>query len=72
MSDAAAERLQKIDSCAVSDALDALGLKGTVKGIGAISAGRRIAGRAQTVKLVPPNENIAKRHLCSAAVDAAN
>jgi regulator of RNase E activity RraA len=72
MSDAAAERLQKIDSCAVSDALDALGLKGAVKGIGAISAGRRIAGRAQTVKLGPPNENIAKRHLCSAAVDAAN
>jgi 4-hydroxy-4-methyl-2-oxoglutarate aldolase len=72
MSDAAAERLRNIDSCAVSDALDALGLKGTVKGIGAIAAGRRIAGRSQTVKLGPPNDSVAKRHLCSAAVDAAD
>lgn len=72
MSDAATERLGKIDSCAVSDALDALGLKGTVKGIGAIAAARRIAGRVQTVKLGPASGNIPKRHLCSAAVDAAN
>jgi 4-hydroxy-4-methyl-2-oxoglutarate aldolase len=72
MSDEAADRLRKIDSCAVSDALDALGLKGTVKGIGAISAGRRIAGRSQTVKLGPPNDSVTKRHLCSAAVDAAS
>ncbi|NQV57485.1 MAG: RraA family protein [Rhodospirillales bacterium] len=71
MKDAARERLIKIDSCAVSDALDALGLKGTVKGIGAISAGRRIAGRVQTVKLGPASDNVPKRHLCSAAVDAA-
>ncbi len=71
MTDTAAERLRKIDSCAVSDALDALGLKGTVMGLGSISVARRIAGRVQTVKLGPASPDIPKRHLCTAAVDAA-
>ena len=42
------ERLQAVDSCAVSDALDALGLPGAVTGIAAQSVQQRIAGRAVT------------------------
>ena len=72
MSDRAVERLRKIDTCAVSDALDALGLKGTVMGLGTISVLKRIAGRVQTVKLGKANPDIPKKHLCSSAVDAAN
>ena len=65
------ERLRKIDTCAVSDALDALGLKGTVMGINSISVQRCIAGRVQTVKLGLARPDIPKKHLCSSAVDAA-
>jgi 4-hydroxy-4-methyl-2-oxoglutarate aldolase len=71
MSDQLVERLSKIDTCAVSDALDALGLKGTVMGLGSISVQRRIAGRVQTVKLGKSNPDAPKVHLCSSAVDAA-
>lgn len=71
MTDQAVERLRKIDTCAVSDALDALGLTGTVMGLGSISVKRRIAGRVQTVKLGLPRDDIPKSHLCSSAVDAA-
>ncbi|MBT4938824.1 MAG: RraA family protein, partial [Rhodospirillaceae bacterium] len=71
MSDKNAERLRNIDTCAVSDALDALGLKGTVMGLGSISVLKRIAGRVQTVKLGEASPDIPKKHLCSSAVDAA-
>ena len=71
MSDIAVERLRKIDTCAVSDALDALGLEGTVMGLSSISVLRRIAGRVQTVKLGLASPNLPKKHLCSSAVDAA-
>ncbi len=66
------ERLAALDTCAVSDALDALGLPGAVTGIGAQSTDRRIAGRAVTVTLTDRKpENAPRRHLCSGAVDAA-
>ena len=49
-------RLSRLDSCAVSDALDKLGLEksgksGAVTGIRRFSSERRIAGRVLTVKL---------------------
>ncbi len=72
MSDTAVERLRNIDTCAVSDALDALELKGSVMGLRSISVLKRIAGRVQTVKLGKANPDIPKKHLCSSAVDAAN
>lgn len=72
MSDKSVERLRKIDTCAVSDALDALELKGTVMGLESISVLKRIAGRVQTVKLGKASPDIPKKHLCSSAVDAAN
>ena len=66
-----AARLRKLDSCAVSDSLDALGIKGTVYGLSSTTVKRRIAGRIQTVKLGPADSAPSKRHLCTAAVDAA-
>lgn len=66
------ERLRALDSCAVSDALDSLGLPGGVSGIAALSVGKRIAGRAVTVALgARRREGAEARHLCTAAVEAA-
>ena len=71
MADDLVERLRKLDSCAVSDASDAVGVKGTVYGIHATGVKRRIAGRVQTVRLGPADSAPSHRHLCTAAVDAA-
>lgn len=65
-------RLRDLDSCAVSDALDSLGLGSAVTGIAPQSVQRRIAGRAVTVKLVDQRQEGAPvRHLCTAAIEAA-
>ena len=68
-------RLGRMDSCAVSDALDKLGLRGSVTGLHRFSSAKRIAGTVLTVRLdraegrapslAPP------RHLCTAAIEAA-
>jgi 4-hydroxy-4-methyl-2-oxoglutarate aldolase len=65
------ERLRKLDTCVVSDALDQLKLPGTVIGLRAVSVPRRIAGRAVTVQLTKANGQEPSRHLCTAAVDAS-
>lgn len=57
MSDPQVQRLRRLDACAVSDALDKLGLPGVVTGL-AQRSGReqgagRIAGRAVTMKVGP-------------------
>src|SRR4051812_21576852 len=70
------ERLRRIDTCAVSDALDKLGLKGCVTGLRPLSSTRRIAGRVHTVKLVA-KENFTPRsgpprHLGCTAIEAAS
>lgn len=67
-----AARLQKLDSCAVSDALDKLGLKGSVTGIRRYTTEQRIAGRVLTVKLDRAEGRTNTRHLCTAAIEAAN
>jgi 4-hydroxy-4-methyl-2-oxoglutarate aldolase len=63
-------RLKKLDCCALSDALDKLGLKGVVSGFPQQSGEGRIAGRAITVKLgtgePPPGP---PTHLCSTAIN---
>lgn len=64
-------RLARLDSCAVSDALDRLGIAGVALGLSAVSGGRRIAGAAITVQLGPDEGRASKRHLCTAAVDAS-
>jgi regulator of RNase E activity RraA len=47
------ERLAALDSCALSDALDSLGLPAAVAGLAPLSVARRIAGPVRTVKLGP-------------------
>jgi 4-hydroxy-4-methyl-2-oxoglutarate aldolase len=70
--DDTASRLSRLDSCAVSDALDKLGLKGAVTGIQRLSSTRRISGRVITVKMEtddgrPP----ASRHLGTTAIESS-
>ena len=68
----AVERLSRLDTCAVSDALDKLGERGTVNGIRSLTGPAKIAGRVVTVKLVDLVEGATpKRHLCTAAIEAA-
>lgn len=64
-------RLGKLDSCAVSDALDKLGLKGSVTGIHRYTTDLRIAGQVLTVKLDRAEGRSNTRHLCTAAIDSA-
>jgi regulator of RNase E activity RraA len=70
--DEALSRLAKLDTCAVSDALDRLGLKGAVLGIGQLWPGPRITGRCVTVKIKPAGLEQSKQHLCTAAIAAAS
>jgi regulator of RNase E activity RraA len=69
--DAAIARLAKLDTCAVSDALDRLGLKGAVLGIRPLWPCPRIVGRAVTVKIKPAGLQKPKQHLCTPAIAAA-
>ena len=69
--DESISRLTKLDSCAVSDALDKLGLKGSVTGIHRVATELRIAGRVLTVKLDRAEGRSNTRHLCTAAIEAA-
>jgi 4-hydroxy-4-methyl-2-oxoglutarate aldolase len=64
-------QFMELDSCAVSDALDKLGLKGAVTGLHRYSTARRIAGRILTVKLDRAEGRSSTRHLCTAAIEAA-
>lgn len=69
------ERLRRLDTCAVSDALDKLGLTGCVTGLPPLSSTRRIGGRVHTVKLVEASK-VKKRegppiHLGCTAIEAA-
>jgi 4-hydroxy-4-methyl-2-oxoglutarate aldolase len=66
------ERLLRMDSCAVSDALDKLGLSGSVTGVTRVSTDRRIAGRVLTVKLDRAEGRASTRHLCTAAIETAS
>ena len=70
--DQCTERLFRMDSCAVSDALDKLGLPGAVTGIPRVSTDRRIAGRVLIVKLDRAEGRSNTRHLCTAAIEAAS
>jgi regulator of RNase E activity RraA len=70
--DEALSRLAKLDTCAVSDALDRLGLKGAVIGIGPLWPCPRVTGRCITVKIKPAGLEQSKQHLCTAAIAAAS
>jgi regulator of RNase E activity RraA len=64
-------RLVKLDTCSVSDALDKLGLPGAVIGLSPLTVRGRVAGRAVTVKLGAPMDDLPKRHLGAGAVMTA-
>ena len=65
-------RLASLDACAVSDALDKLGLAGAASGIHRMSTDRRISGRVVTVKLDRNDGRAAaSRHLGTSAIEAA-
>lgn len=65
-------RLNRLDTCAVSDAMDKLGLRGVVTGIHQLSTTRRIAGRVITVKLgIDDGRPLAARHLSTTAIETA-
>ena len=67
-----ATRLGRLDACAVSDALDKLGLQGSVSGIHRYSTDRRISGRVVTVRLEKDDGRpVASRHLGTTAIEAA-
>jgi 4-hydroxy-4-methyl-2-oxoglutarate aldolase len=66
-------RLARLDSCAVSDALDKLGLKGVASGIERVATGRRISGRVVTVKLeADDGRPVGSRHLGTTAIEAGD
>lgn len=70
MSDVNLSRLAKLDSCAISDALDALQIKGVALGLCRLGASRKIVGSCVTVQLGPKrNDDVPGRHLGSAAVE---
>ena len=66
-------RLARLDSCAVSDALDKLGLKGVASGIERVATSRRISGRVVTVKLeADDGRPVGSRHLGTTAIEAGD
>jgi regulator of RNase E activity RraA len=65
------ERLAKLDTCAVSDALDSLALKGATWGVRPLWQCPRIAGRAVTMKIKPAGLQQPTQHLGTAPIEAA-
>ena len=65
------ERLAKLDTCAVSDALDSLALKGATWGVGPLWPCPRIVGRAVTMKIKPAGLQQPSQHLGTAPIEAA-
>src|SRR5438270_754273 len=63
-------RLRKVDCCAVSDALDSLGLAGVVSGLPQHSGAGRIAGQVINVKLGIGPSSGPPRHLCTHAIES--
>jgi regulator of RNase E activity RraA len=66
------ERLRRLDTCALSDAADQLGLPSAVSGLSPRTAKTRICGKVLTVKLAAGNPATGStRHLCTSAIEAA-
>ncbi len=65
------QRLLKIDSCAVSDGMDRLGLRGATYGVAPMWPCPKIVGRAVTMKIKPAGLDKAKHHLGVLPIEAA-
>jgi 4-hydroxy-4-methyl-2-oxoglutarate aldolase len=71
--DALIARFSVLDTCAVSDALDALNLSGAVEGLAPVWEGARVVGRAVTTRLAPgpPDSGAPGVHLGVRAIESA-
>ena len=69
--EAIVKRLAKLDTCAVSDALDSLNLKGATWGVRPLWQCPRIVGRAVTMKIKPAGLQQPTQHLGTAPIEAA-
>jgi len=65
------ERLLKLDTCAVSDGMDRLGLMGATYGVRPLWPCPKIVGRAVTMKIKPIGLDKPKHHLGTLPIDAA-
>lgn len=65
------ERLARLDTCAVSDALDSLNLRGATWGVAPMWQCPRIVGRAVTMKIKPAGQEQPRQHLGTAPIEAA-
>jgi 4-hydroxy-4-methyl-2-oxoglutarate aldolase len=65
------QRLNQLDSCVVSDAMDRLELTGVAPGLIRLSTEQKLVGPVITVKLETASGRLAERHLCTAAIEAA-
>src|SRR4030095_8733270 len=65
------ERLLKLDTCAVADGMDRLGLAGATYGVHPMWPCPKIAGRAVTMKIKPIGLAKPKQHLGTLPIDAA-
>jgi 4-hydroxy-4-methyl-2-oxoglutarate aldolase len=65
------ERLARLDTCAVSDALDSLNLRGATWGVAPMWQCPRIVGRAVTMKIKPAGREQPRQHLGTAPIEAA-
>lgn len=65
------DRLLALDSCVLSDALDALGRPGAVAGVLPVWEGARVAGRVVTMRTVPADGRVSRSHLGTAAIERA-
>lgn len=67
------DRLSKLDSCTLSDALDKLRVKGAVTGLVQLTSARKIFGKVITVQLteIDPEKSYTERkiHLGATAID---
>jgi regulator of RNase E activity RraA len=65
------ERLLKLDTCAVADGMDRLGLAGATYGVRPMWRCPKIVGRAVTMKIKPVGLDKPKQHLGTLPIDAA-
>lgn len=67
------ERLARLDACAISDALDTLGLPGATTGVGRLwSVSRVVVGRARTIQATPRDDRRSSDHIAARAIDGAS
>ncbi|MGI5148046.1 RraA family protein [Plantactinospora sp. CA-294935] len=70
--DALRDRIARLDSCALSDALDTLGLAGATTGIHPLWPVREaVVGTVRTVRAGPRRDGQPAAHIAAAAVDSA-